>query len=48
MAADYDSARAMGREGRARVERDFTIAASVEKTEAVYRSAIERNGGRGS
>jgi glycosyltransferase involved in cell wall biosynthesis len=42
MAADPALARAMGRAGRAHVERTFSTRAKVERTEALYRRLLER------
>lgn len=39
---DMAFAQRIARAGRARVERDFTLEAAAERTEAVYREALER------
>nr|MEE4268653.1 glycosyltransferase family 4 protein [Candidatus Krumholzibacteria bacterium] len=38
--------REMGRKGRLRVEKDFTLELMLDRTEAVYRRALERPAGR--
>ena len=42
LAADPEAARAMGRAGRARVERMFSTRVKVERMEALYRRLLER------